>query len=103
MSKCLHCFQEYYKWELDKGTMYQIFCSEKCAREHTEALLNQDWPREPALKYKIPVGEIACPHCGTVQHGALNPVCGGCDKAYWKVEEFDVENAPYWYEQGEPK
>lgn len=102
MSFCLHCEEEYFIWENDKGTLYQLFCSEQCAKDHEEVLENQDWPRDPALKYKVPVGEIACPKCGTVQHGTLSPICAGCDEPYWKIEEFDDENNPYYYDQGEP-
>ena len=101
MSICLNCQKEYYGWENDKGTLFQLFCSEKCAIEHEKILETQDWPRDPALKYKVPVGEIACPHCGTVQHGVLHPICGSCDKEYWKLEELDEKNNPYIYEQGE--
>ncbi len=101
MAICLHCQKEYYKWENDKGTMFQTFCSEECVKKHTIALLNQDWPREPALKYKVPVGEIACPHCGAVQHGVLTPICGGCDRSYWSMKECDEKNNPHFYEQGE--
>ena len=101
MSICLHCLKEYYVWENDKGTMFQLFCSEKCAIEHTEELKNQDWPRDSALKYKVPVGEIACPKCGSVQHGVLNPICPSCDKLYWSEEECDEKNNPYVYDQGD--
>jgi len=100
MSICLHCQGEYYKWKNDKGTIYQLFCSEQCAKIHTEELLTQDWPRDPALKYKVPVGEIACPHCGTVQHGVLSPICSGCDKDYWSIEKKKKKNNPYFYDQG---
>jgi len=98
MGTCLNCLKEYYIWENDKGTMFQLFCSEKCAKEHDEVLKNQDWPRDPALKYKVPVGEIACPKCGTVQHGVLNPICSFCDKPYWKADEFDIKNAPWLFD-----
>lgn len=100
MAICLYCQEEYYVWDNDKGTIFQMFCSEECAIDHEEDLKNQDWPREPALKYKVPVGEIACPHCGTVQHGVLHPVCSFCDKAYWTKEELEIENNPYFYEKG---
>ena len=45
------------------------------------------WPREPALEYKMPVGTLACPHCGVVVTGAIDkPICGFCDKPYWDKE-----------------
>lgn len=58
---------------------------------------SQDWPRTPALKYKVPVGEIACPHCGSVQSGVLNPICGSCDRPYWTEDQMKEENNPYLY------
>ncbi len=34
-----------------------------------------------AMEVGVAVGKIGCPHCGTVQHGALKSVnCGWCDK-----------------------
>ena len=98
MGLCRNCNEEFYSWDVEKGTLFYYFCSEKCAKEHEDMLQNQDWPREPALKYKVPVGEIACPECGTVQHGVLNPICVFCDKPYWKAEEFDINNAPWLFD-----
>jgi hypothetical protein len=102
MAICLYCQKEYYVWKNDKDTIFQLFCCEECAKAHDKELKDQDWPRDPALKYKVPVGEIACPRCGTVQHGVLNPICPHCDKLYWSEEEYDEDNNPYFYEQGEP-
>jgi hypothetical protein len=98
MTICFNCQDEYFSWENDIGTIYQMFCSEKCAKEHEKVLETQDWPRDSALKYKVPVGEIACPHCGTVQHGTLHPICAFCDKPYWKIEDFDIKNAPWLHD-----
>jgi len=46
---------------------------------------NEDWPSGPALEYKVPVGTLACPHCGAVINGAIyKPVCCVCGKLYWQ-------------------
>lgn len=38
-----------------------------------------------AKEVQVAVGEIGCPHCGTVAHGALSSTkCGWCDKDYFK-------------------
>jgi hypothetical protein len=97
MAKCLNCGKEYYKWDLDNGTPFELFCSDTCVKKYNEKLKEQDWPRDPALKFKVPVGEIACPNCGTVQHGVLNPICGFCDKPYWDKDSMKDENNPYYY------
>lgn len=44
---------------------------------------DDDWPRRPAMKYGIPIGTIACPHCGVVATGALELTCPMCEKLYW--------------------
>lgn len=46
--------------------------------------LEEDWPREVALEHGIPVGTIACPHCGLVSSGAIEPVCPMCERVYWE-------------------
>lgn len=101
MAICINCFEEFYRWKEDIGTPFQLCCCEECIQEHNEALMNNDWPRDPALKYKVPVGEIACPKCGCVQHGVLNPICPNCDRLYWTEEECSEENNPNTYESGE--
>ena len=40
--------------------------------------------KKAAMKYKIPVGKIICPHCGAIVSGQLEPVCGFCGKNYWE-------------------
>lgn len=45
-----------------------------------------EWPGERAKELGVVLGEIGCPHCGTVCSGALKPVCGFCDKPYWSLE-----------------
>jgi len=57
---------------------------------------DNDWPSGPALKYKTPVGTLACPHCGVVASGLIDePICGFCDKPYWEnnKEGGGVKNA----------
>jgi hypothetical protein len=44
------------------------------------------WPQEPALEYKIPIGTLACPHCGVVVSGAIDPICGWCERPYWDTD-----------------
>jgi len=52
---------------------------------------NDDWPKGPALKYKMPVGTLACPHCGAVVTGAIDePICGICDSLYWDEEKKEA-------------
>ena len=45
-----------------------------------------DWPGERAKELETVLGEIGCPHCGAVCHGALHPVCPVCDQPYWSLE-----------------
>jgi len=52
-----------------------------------------DWPREPALEYGIPIGTIACPHCGLVGSGAIEPVCPMCEQPYWPEDLESEDNA----------
>lgn len=41
-----------------------------------------------AKEYKMPVGEIGCPHCGTTTHGMLNsPICNFCDQDRFQVNK----------------
>lgn len=92
MAICLNCKQDFFIWDDDRGTVFEKYCTVKCAIIHDLKLRNDDnnnWPRESALKHKVPVGEIACPHCGAVQHGTLNPFCGICDRPYWKKEDME--------------
>lgn len=102
MAKCSSCGEEFYVWDEDKNTPFQLFCCEKCIEDHNKRVEEEDWPRDPAIKYNVPVGEIACPRCGTVQHGVLNPICPYCDKLYWKEEECNEDNNPYVYDSGDP-
>jgi hypothetical protein len=79
---CLRCGRKYND-NKDSKIFSTLFCCKECEEMHIEEIKYQDWPRDPALKYKVPVGEIACPECGTVQHGILKPYCELCDKPYW--------------------
>ena len=85
---CAHCGVEYDRpvYKGDKSKIYlQLFCSTICEKNWDIMLESQDWPRDPALKYKTPVGEIACPHCGIVHCGLiLSPICDWCEKNYWE-------------------
>lgn len=43
-----------------------------------------------AKKYKHPVGNIGCMHCGATCHGMLQPFCQMCGNPYWpniKIEK----------------
>lgn len=42
-----------------------------------------NWLSETAKKYKVVVGTIACPHCGTVCIGEIYKVCPMCDNEYF--------------------
>ena len=92
---CAHCDKEYERpvYVGDKENIYlQLFCSKECDKNWDIILESQDWPRDPALKYKIPVGYIACPHCGTVYCGIIEtPTCGFCDKGYWEEVEDELQ------------
>lgn len=44
------------------------------------------WPGERAKELGVVLGEIGCPHCGIVVHGAIQPVCGMCDQPFWPKE-----------------
>lgn len=55
-----------------------------------EPMDDNDWPSGPALKYKMPVGTLACPHCGIVANGLIDePICGSCDRPYWENNKKD--------------
>jgi hypothetical protein len=53
-------------------------------------LINNDLkvynPGEIAQKYKVPVGTIGCPHCGSTVYGSIRSTCDMCDKEYFKKE-----------------
>jgi len=79
---------EYQVDNSDLKSYIHLFSTIKCNDCWHEILDKQNWPMAAALKLKIPVGTIGCPHCGVVSHGALSQTCGMCDKNYWeKVNE----------------
>ena len=44
----------------------------------------EDKRKEFAIKNKIAVGELICPHCGTIKHGAFDEnKCPWCEKPYF--------------------
>lgn len=53
--------------------------------EHTEGKYGKDGSMncgEVALKYGVPVGEIGCPYCGSIQSGAIiTPICKICNNS----------------------
>ena len=54
---------------------------------------DKDWPRTPALKYKIPIGTLACPYCGVVASGAIEPICQWCERSYWEPNKIKIDKA----------
>jgi rubrerythrin len=46
----------------------------------------KDWPGDRSKKLGVPLGEIGCPHCGSVCNGAISPICPMCDQPYWPIE-----------------
>jgi hypothetical protein len=47
-----------------------------------------------AMEVKSPIGTIACPHCGSVVSGSIQPICCMCDKPYWS--EKDIRESIEW-------
>jgi hypothetical protein len=47
-----------------------------------------------AMKMKLPLGRIACPHCGTLIVGVIEPICGFCEKPYWPASVAQSGEAP---------
>ena len=94
-AECAQCGVNYErpKYTGDKEKIYlQLFCSEDCEENWDIMLETQDWPRDPALKYQTPTGEIACPHCGNVHCGLIKtPICDWCEKNYWEEVKDETE------------
>ena len=40
-------------------------------------------PADIAMKYKLPIGSITCPHCGVTCNGLIKRICPMCDKDYF--------------------
>jgi hypothetical protein len=55
---------------------------------NAENLKNKGWTwktaGEVAQRTHITLGRIACPHCGSLTSGALEPKCPICEKPYWQ-------------------
>ena len=44
-----------------------------------------------AQRTNIPLGRIACPHCGSLTCGVLDPNCPICEKPYWPKQSLSVK------------
>ena len=44
-------------------------------------------PGKVAKLYKVPVGNITCPHCETTCSGIIKMICPICDKNYFEKYE----------------
>ncbi len=73
--------------EINKYLDERFSSSEKWVPSDDEE--DKDWPGNRAMKLQTPLGEIGCPHCGTVVNGALQPACSFCDEPYWPKEVID--------------
>jgi len=50
--------------------------------------INDDTYFRLSKKYKMPTGEIVCPHCNVGTIGLINdPICHWCDKNFWDEVE----------------
>jgi len=47
----------------------------------------KDWAIKASKKYGMPHGMIACPTCGTVSYGLIEPECPFCERFYWSIAE----------------
>ena len=57
-----------------------------------DKLPNKDEQGELAKKYGVPVGSLACPHCGTITSGAISsPICVVCGRNMFEDFENDTE------------
>ena len=84
------CDEDIHECEKERILTKTISIKESIDTEllHSSDLEQTNELSERALKIKMPVGTIACPHCGTVSHGAINTHCGMCNKSYFeKVNE----------------
>ena len=62
---------------------------------NAKKLKNKGWTWKTvgdiAQRTHIPLGRIACPHCGNVTSGALEPNCPICDKPYWPKKPVNLK------------
>lgn len=55
-----------------------------------------------ARKVGVPLGTIACPNCGVIGNGVIEPVCPFCDKPYWRTDTKESANLQA-HNTGSPK
>ena len=45
-----------------------------------------------ALKIGLPMGKLACPHCGTLCSGVIEETCPWCDRKYFNKQKEVICN-----------